>query len=615
MSNLIPVSRKEQYLSKIDGMTNKSPDKTYTKEEYFFSEILGEALHKPVLETRYEMYLAKIAGREIGIPYPETRLERFLAKAAGMNISVPTPITREEMYWSTYSPFYLSNASGEPPLSYNSVTGTLNNYRIYGQTSRNLFSSRIEQGSFDASTGALDGSRYRVRSHADDYIYLLPGNYELSASGVDYSVIYGYDSPDVNTFNSNLSRDRWVNLPSTITINTSAYYKFGFRRANNPAITPSDISNIMLNSGSTPLPYEPYGESVGDRTGNLFDGEFLQGYWAYANGMRDSSPATWITTSKLPCKPNTDYSFKSSYIGCYFGFVWFDSNGEYISSSYVSDTSSNMYVKFSSLSPVDAAYLIINIKSKCNTSTGDSFTITPSDVTDLMLNEGSTALPYEPYGYKVPVTVEGKNLLPNTATSRTINGVTITVNEDGSITCNGTTTNQVEIRLVTFFSLPAGNYRLTGTPSGGSTSSYFLRVWYDSGTTKVWLNDVGSGYNFTLTDTTTMYSSILIRTDKVLNHITFYPMVRKADIEDDTYEPYHEPITTSIYLPEQIRKVGDEAEYIDYGEQKLHRVGAEDIDVTLPVLPTVTGTNVLSVGTEVQPSHVFVEFYKEREYG
>lgn len=31
-------------------------------------------------------------------------------------------------------------------------------------------------------------------------------------------------------------------------------------------------------------------------------------------------------------------------------------------------------------------------------------------------------------------------------------------------------------------------------------------------------------------------------------------------------------LTTPIYLPEQIRKIGDEAEYIDYGERKQHRV-------------------------------------------
>ena len=498
MSNLIPVPRKEQYLSKIDGMTNKSPDKTYTKEEYFFSEILGEALHKPVLETRYEMYLAKIAGREIEIPYPETRLERFLAKAAGMNISVPTPITREEMYWSTYSPFYLSNSSGTSPLTYGKCKiGTLSNYRIYGNT----------------------------------------------------------------------------------------------------------VS----------------GESVGDKTGNLFNGEFLQGYWAYANGMRYSMSVTWITTSKLPCKPNTDYSFKSSYIGRYFGFVWFDSNGEYISSSYVSDISSNMYVNFSSLSPVDATYLIINIKSYSNTSTGDSYAITPSDVTDLMLNEGSTPLPYEPYGYKVPVTVSDgtdtlttnlylpeqirkvgdeaeyidygeqklhrvrKNLLPNTATSQTINGVEITINANGSVTCNGQATGVIYFKFNSRFTLPVGEFVLTGCPTGGGNSSYRMYIQSDNLSPQKYYTDIGNGVTIDNTNAGTVYNArILIVSGYTCNNLTFYPMIRLASIKDDTYEPYIENT---------------------------------DLDVTLPALPTLTGTNVLSVGTEVQPSHIFAEFDKEREYG
>lgn len=74
-----------------------------------------------------------------------------------------------------------------------------------------------------------------------------------------------------------------------------------------------------------------------------------------------------------------------------------------------------------------------------------------------------------------------------------------------------------------------------------------------------------------------------------------------------SYEPYHEPITVPIYLPEPLKMVGDEAEYVDYGEQKMHRIGADDIDVTLPALPTLTGTNVLSVGTEAQPSDIYLK--------
>ena len=84
------------------------------------------------------------------------------------------------------------------------------------------------------------------------------------------------------------------------------------------------------------------------------------------------------------------------------------------------------------------------------------------------------------------------------------------------------------------------------------------------------------------------------------------------------YEPYRYkvPVTVSngtdaqtipIYLSEQIRKVGDEAEYISYADQKLHRVGADDIDVTLPELLVLPGTNTLTVGTEVQPSSVEIK--------
>lgn len=72
-------------------------------------------------------------------------------------------------------------------------------------------------------------------------------------------------------------------------------------------------------------------------------------------------------------------------------------------------------------------------------------------------------------------------------------------------------------------------------------------------------------------------------------------------------------VTTNLYLPEQIKKVGDEAEYIDYGEQKFHRISGADLDVTLPALPTLTGTNVLSVETAVQPSKVYVKYKGERQ--
>lgn len=204
--------------------------------------------------------------------------------------------------------------------------------------------------------------------------------------------------------------------------------------------------------------------------------------------------------------------------------------------------------------------------------------------------------------YKVPVTVEGKNLLQNTATSQTINGVTFTVNSDGSIVCDGQASTSTAVFIFSNFLVPSGTYILAGCPDGGSERKTYKLLLFING--EWFANDMGSGANFTLTKTSTVSVRIDIYNGYTCDNLTFYPMIRKADIEDDTYEPYHAPVTTPIYLPEPLKMVGDEAEYISYDDQKLHRIGVEDIDVTLPELPTLAGTNVLTVGTAVQPSGV-----------
>ncbi len=227
-----------------------------------------------------------------------------------------------------------------------------------------------------------------------------------------------------------------------------------------------------------------------------------------------------------------------------------------------------------------------------------------------MLNEGSTAIPYEPYGYKVPVTVSNgidtlttpiyllepikmvgdeaeyidygeqklhrvrKNLLPNTATSRTVNGVEFTINANGSVTCNRQATGVIYFEINSSFTLPVGEFVLTGCPTGGGDSSYRIYIQTDNITPQKFYTDTGNGVTINNTNADTVYSArILIVTGYSCNNLTFYPMIRKADIEDDVYEPYIENT---------------------------------DLDVTLPALPTLPGTNTLSVGTTVQPSAVEV---------
>ena len=59
---------------------------------------------------------------------------------------------------------------------------------------------------------------------------------------------------------------------------------------------------------------------------NLFNGTFLQGYWAYANGAW-TSDAKWIATEKIPCKPSTYYTASADNRQTRWqGFVYYDNN-------------------------------------------------------------------------------------------------------------------------------------------------------------------------------------------------------------------------------------------------------------------------------------------------
>ena len=69
-------------------------------------------------------------------------------------------------------------------------------------------------------------------------------------------------------------------------------------------------------------------------------------------------------------------------------------------------------------------------------------------------------------GNATQVTTTGKNLMPNTITTQTINGVTFTKNSDGTISTSGTASANAILSLSTSIPLTAGTYWLTGCPSG-----------------------------------------------------------------------------------------------------------------------------------------------------
>lgn len=128
-----------------------------------------------------------------------------------------------------------------------------------------------------------------------------------------------------------------------------------------------------------------------------------------------------------------------------------------------------------------------------------------------------------------------KNLLPNNAPSQVKYGVTFTVNDDGTITANGTAENNTNTTATV--TLPAGNYILSGCPSGGSGNKYRIAINNRDTSTNLGF-DYGSGFEFTLNEETNLIVHFDIRNGYTANNLTFKPMIRLASITDDTYEPY-----------------------------------------------------------------------------
>lgn len=142
-------------------------------------------------------------------------------------------------------------------------------------------------------------------------------------------------------------------------------------------------------------------------------------------------------------------------------------------------------------------------------------------------------------------TLGAHNLLRNLAVSQVINGVTFTVNSDGTVTVStgsGGATADTNFYLnpstQTWVNpdYPYGNYILSGCPSGGSAGTYRLAL-SRQGATSVF--DSGSGASFTHSSGVTSLAIIQVFSGAVITTpITFKPMIRLASDSDSTYVPY-----------------------------------------------------------------------------
>ena len=162
---------------------------------------------------------------------------------------------------------------------------------------------------------------------------------------------------------------------------------------------------LTFTSDGSPLEdYTIYGAAggVGERTKNLANvNTMLQGYYAFANGNYISS-GSWICTQKTTCKSDTDYTFHFENQSRGYGIVWWDADGNYISSNSLFQIAKP--VTFTARSPANAAIMSVQVAGKATTSDQ----IRKKDMVNFQLEESSIATEYEPYGYKIPVMCGGE---------------------------------------------------------------------------------------------------------------------------------------------------------------------------------------------------------------
>lgn len=193
-------------------------------------------------------------------------------------------------------------------------------------------------------------------------------------------------------------------------------------------------------------------------------------------------------------------------------------------------------------------------------------------------------------GNQYQATREGYNLLDLTSLigkTETKNGITYKINNDGSITLNGTATDYTSFNLL-IQSLKSGTYKFT---NGQNYNYVFLQgigSWNETSQNRV--------FSVTEDGDATMYLVVLQNTP-TLNNFTLYPMIQEGT-EDKPYEQYG--ASPSPDYPSEVETVES-----NVNEFNINTVSYGDLDTT-------TGEKINDV-TNIQHSD-YIEVASNENY-
>lgn len=198
---------------------------------------------------------------------------------------------------------------------------------------------------------------------------------------------------------------------------------------------------IMLNKGSTALPWEPYTggtpapspdylqviKGVGGM--GYFDGEWVQGYYG-SDGVYENN-TSYVSSNKIYCNPGDSIAVKYEKVAASMLIYFFNESDGFI--SFKSPVSVS---EVSGDAPSNTKYFIVSINDAIN-----GVGVTPSTAKYCTVTINGK--------YQSGVKVTGKNLAEVTLAPGTYtgSGVTMNLRPDGSYTLNGTAPNASIFRL------------------------------------------------------------------------------------------------------------------------------------------------------------------------
>lgn len=461
-------------------------------------------------------------------------------------------------------------ASGESIVVNNSSNDQLRGLRIFGRTEqltttgKNLFNINADVAA-DYVTYMRDGDSVTITTgselNADGYARLMFENIRVD-SGKTYTISFDTDSTADVTVGwygcaktANLSgKTRYAVILSDI---TTATFSVGLLV---PNIT-IKFSNIQIEEGTVETSYEPYTGGVASPSPSYR--QRLKSIGVGKNLLQNT--AKNLTYGGVTFTINDDGSVIAN--GTATEILFFKINSielkkgvSYILSGCPANGNNATYsikVDMADGSALDygAGVTIVGdgrkdcpVNLRITQGTKVNNLVFKPMIRYADIEDGA----YESYGKDdIEVGALGKNLLPNTAETRTIYGVTFTVNNDKSVTVNGTHTNAGNSDFYLFGGV-ADNGEYLSIPKGSIANFAGLK---DSGVEIIVRVKGGtfiSGNNLTdrFAERDYQLYGVFLRVNggKTITNRTIYPLIYHAD-GDSTYEPYKEPQTLTALTP------------------------------------------------------------------